>query len=516
MNASSLTGRPVDASGEMSPGGACPRLLAILLLFVVTGCASVQSPQRDHLDSADVRLARCAHWFEALDAAVVRSGAGDNAARRIAGFPYLRIDRFFAAMKHHAGNDPRIRRAWIDAMRARDIDGRRVEIANLPTAQIDALAVGGRDEVAGRTRDCGGHLLAADRVDDDALESLFRRAYVADDYSSLKRALGLYELTRLPFYAGVHSWQERVTQRFVAARRGEARTGAQVLRYVPAREPVYARARVGEILARADDHPLGLPRLSERERDRLFATYAPVFEIETGGDFDRIGRLFWSRAAKPRVDVAQPVVYRRLDYTRVDGRTLLQLVYVAWLPERPIDGSFDLLGGHLDGIVWRVTLAPDGEPVLFDSIHSCGCYHMFFPTPRLQPVPAPRAWMEWAFTPATLPAIAESKRLLVEVQTRSHYLRNVSPGASAGGTVYELVDYDELRSLPLPQGGRRSLFEPDGLIAGTERGERYLFWPMGIASPGAMRQAGSQPTAFVGRRHFDDADLLEKRFRFRY
>jgi hypothetical protein len=49
-------------------------------------------------------------------------------------------------------------------------------------------------------------------------------------------------------------------------------------------------------------------------------------------------------------------------------------------------------------------------------------------------------------------------------------------------------------------------------MPGTERGERALFWPMGIASPGAMRQWGRHPTAFVGRRHFDDARLLEQRF----
>jgi hypothetical protein len=37
---------------------------------------------------------------------------------------------------------------------------------------------------------------------------------------------------------------------------------------------------------------------------------------------------------------------------------------------------------------------------------------------------------------------------------------------------------------------------------------------MGIASAGAMRQWGRHATAFVGRRHFDDADLFEKRFVF--
>ena len=56
------------------------------------------------------------------------------------------------------------------------------------------------------------------------------------------------------------------------------------------------------------------------------------------------------------------------------------------------------------------------------------------------------------------------------------------------------------------------MFGPDGLVAGTERGERFLFWPMGIRSAGAMRQWGRHATAFVGRRHFDDADLIERRF----
>jgi hypothetical protein len=63
--------------------------------------------------------------------------------------------------------------------------------------------------------------------------------------------------------------------------------------------------------------------------------------------------------------------------------------------------------------------------------------------------------------------------------------------------------------------GARSAYGPDGLVAGTERAERFLFWPMGIASAGQMRQWGKHATAFVGRRHFDDADLFEKRFVFK-
>ena len=491
------------------------RSLALLLLLAATGCTTVHPPQRDHLDSDNSRLAECARWFADLDEAVTRSGVNDVAARPVVGFPYLRIDRFLAAMKDSAQSDRQVYRAWIERMRALDADGRRVEIANLPAAGIDDLAPGGRTDLVLRSEDCADRLMIADSSDPAAATELYRRAFVADDYSRLKRALGLYELTRLPFYAGVRAWQDRVKQSFADARKGKP-PAYPIQRYVPPDIPVYTRAEVSEILARAGEHPLGLAQLTERERNRLFATYAPLLEIETSGDSDRIGRLFWSSATTPRVDVSRPVVYRRLGYTRVDSRTLLQLVYTAWMPERPREGSFDLLGGHLDGIVWRVTLAPDGEPVLFDSIHPCGCYHMFFPTPRLAPLPASQRILEWSFTPLTLPKIPETGRLSIALQASTHYLRNVSLTESAEGREYRFAEYDELRSLPLPGAGSRSIFGPDGLIEGSERGERFLFWPMGIASAGAMRQSGTQATAFVGRRHFDDADIFEKRFRLLY
>jgi hypothetical protein len=64
----------------------------------------------------------------------------------------------------------------------------------------------------------------------------------------------------------------------------------------------------------------------------------------------------------------------------------------------------------------------------------------------------------------------------------------------------------------LPDGERRSLFGSDGLVAGSERPERWLFWPMGVPSAGAMRQWGHHATAFVGRRHFDEPGLLARYF----
>lgn len=487
---------------------------ASLLMLMAAGCATVQQPQRQNLSSDDDRLRDCAQGFKQFDLAVARGGVTDIAARRVAGFPYLRTDRFTAAFAQAAISDARVRQAWIDRMRDLDTAGRRVEIANLPAAEFDQLGVASRDELLSRTQQCGALMAAADLRGEETIELLAQRAVVRDDYSSTKRFFGLYAITRLPFYSGVTKWQDEATQTMLAAREGEA-PQYPVVRYVPPDLPVYSREQVSELLARAVTDTLGLPELSERQKERLFATYAPVLEIETSGDFDRIGKLFWSDADTPAVDVAQPTVYVRLGFTRYGDRTLLQLVYVAWFPERPKDSNTDLLGGELDGIVWRVTLAPDGEPVLFDTIHPCGCYHTFFPTPRIEPVPSPQRTLEWAFTPAELPAINEGSRVTISAATRTHYLRNVWPREISEGTQYVFADYNELRSLPLPGGGSRSAFGPKGLVPGTERGERYLFWPMGIASPGAMRQSGTQATAFVGRRHFDDADLIELRFRLK-
>jgi len=155
----------------------------------------------------------------------------------------------------------------------------------------------------------------------------------------------------------------------------------------------------------------------------------------------------------------------------------------------------------------------DAQPLIYDSIHACGCYHKFFPTPRARARPAPDPLEEWAFVPQRLPRVAEGERPLIRLASGTHYIEGVSLVRGIDSLArYAFRPYDELRSLPRADGGRASAFGPDGLIAGTERSERFLFWPSGIDSPGAMRQWGRHATAFVGRRHFDDADLIERRF----
>jgi hypothetical protein len=240
-----------------------------------------------------------------------------------------------------------------------------------------------------------------------------------------------------------------------------------------------------------------------------------------------------------------------------EGEIRIQLVYTAWFPRRPPAGRADLLAGHLDGIVLRLTLDADERIDMIDSIHPCGCWHQFIPVGdwQVQPAPAPRE--EWAFVPRRLGSVPTGHRVRIRVSAGAHMLEGIDsvkrlqgidrsdsigsmtaapistaaetpdsglvassragagPGAGSAGRgtdQYTLLSDDGLRSLALPSGGRRSLYDPRGFVPGTDRAEAWLFWPMGIAEAGAMRQWGHHATAFVGRRHFDDADLLERRF----
>ena len=74
---------------------------------------------------------------------------------------------------------------------------------------------------------------------------------------------------------------------------------------------------------------------------------------------------------------------------------------------------------------------------------------------------------------------------------------------------YRMAAESDVRSLPTADGRRRSLYGPDGIISQSDRPERFILWPMGIANAGAMRQWGTHATAFIGRRHFDDPFLFD-------
>lgn len=476
----------------------CPvRVLAALLLSGLVACAGVPAPPPD--------LAACAERLAAIDTLVAEAGATDAEAARVHGFPTLRVDRFLASL---AAEVPEHAFAtWYLRLAARDEAARAVELANLPAARAAALAAWLGEPPARTLADCAARFRAADLADPARRAALRQAARVPDHYSGLSRTLGLYPLTRIGVAAGYRRWQAQNLPAFAIPPENLPIAGTAELVLPEGRPDPEAAAR---LLAGAPRDALGIPQLGAAEQARLAEAWAPALSIDVQGDFDRIGTPAFAAGAA-LVDTARPRLFWRLMHARAGAEMLTQIAYTAWFPERPRDGPFDILAGRLDALVWRVSLGADGRPIIFDSIHACGCYHLFFPVPPLRAAPGPASLEDPFLAPLPGQVPGPGQRVVLHVAGRTHYLRGVSVRALGQGAV-PLVPDATLQRLADGAGGTRSLFGPDGLVDGSERLERFILWPMGIASAGAMRQFGTHATAFVGRRHFDDPFLFHLAF----
>ncbi len=505
----------------------------VVLLAVCSGCALAVRQEAITPTAADAPTRTCQAWYAALDAATSAAGARDAAAAPVPGYPHLRVDRFSASLRDRLPASPlaataaAVHRALTSRLLSLDLEARGFEIQNLPHSARLRLAesVPGDAEphaLLRKTRLCGALLLQAALARPGATHAMLARLAVPDDYVAAYRVLGLYPLTRIPFLIGVRQFESRVSAAFRSATPADSNGLRLRLRppWRPAPDQVTTEQLRAMLRPPADD-PLAVPAPSDAQLDILFAHFAPILDVGQASNDDRPGALVWpdpqagSTAGTPIVDTNMPVLYRQVAFTRHGNASLLQLVYTVWFGARSATTQpIDLLAGRLDGLVWRVTLSPDGVPLVYDSIHPCGCYHQFFAQPWIQPRPAPDPQAEWAFSPARAPALQPGQQLVLRLASATHYLQalELATADAHADTSYAWRAHDTLRSLPIPDGTRRSVFDARGFIPGTDRGEAWLFWPMGIARAGAMRQWGRHATAFVGRRHFDDAHLIEQRF----
>jgi hypothetical protein len=492
--------------------------LTIAALTMLTGgCGLLRGPAlapfSTHLTEPG-EAGACANYFEALDQAILEAGVGDRQARRIHGFPYLRVNRFLASFADQSLSGPALT-GWVDRLAALDHEARKAEIANLPASFRKELhSPAGESDLLGAAISCGDHLRHLDLTSAANLKLLRVRAKVPADYSTTKSILGLYPFSSLFVSMGIGHYHSRIRKTF-SVRLVELQVSGRLERYIPPTTDSFTAADAAVLVKHASAGPLGIPEFTEEEQNLLFQAFAPIWEVDVNGNYDRIGTPFWDDNPLPGVDIARPRLFTLLSYARFQGHILPQLNYVVWFPERPLQGTFDILGGRLDGLIWRVTLDRHGEPLIYDTIHNCGCYLMFFPTRGLSERNQKSVCAESILVPQHAPDLHDGERLVIRVASRTHYIERiyVDNRPFVGGDItIPLGAYDELRSLPAGAAGRRSLFGPHGIVPGTERRERWLLWTTGVPEPGAMRQWGNHAIAFIGRRHFDDPYLIDRLF----
>lgn len=468
-------------------------LIPVLFSFILVSCATPTLTSLQQSQSTD----DCRTLFQSVDYMVLKGGVRDAEASILKDFPYLRINRFYASFKEqlNSDNDYHI---WIKKLADLDEQARSIEIRNLPDTYQARLG----KEILPRVNRCRSELI---RKEASTLRAkIIEQATVPDGYISWQRLLGIYPISSLFVSAGVNNWHQEVKESY-ARPLDKLPVSGSLKRWSSRQSNTLSPVDIRKILSTSEDS-LGIPRPSTNQLNQLFQTFAPIWEIDVVDTNDKIGEP--SRVdGLLTVDTEKPVEYHKLSYTRYQNQTLFQLNYIIWFPER---ASNDMYGGKIDGIIWRVTIGSDGSIWMYDSIHNCGCYHKFYPNPmfRLRS-DLHTSYFEPPLSPQSAPG---SNPVTLRVSHLTHYIERVRHESSPPPFIQmNSMAYDSLRSLKTP-AGHQSMFDERGLVIESKRDERYILWPTGVPSPGAMRQWGNHITAFVGSRYFDDPHLIESLF----
>jgi len=419
---------------------------------------------------------------------VRKAGIRDAGARRIEHYPHLRATRRLAAIRPASSREAAGQR-WLELLAEEALSGWRSELLRLPESA--PLTPRGRTSRVERMEAC------VQRLVEVSTAAGVPELEIPDAYANWMRALGLYPVTRWLAQPSVHGYRADMAARL------EAEPPEQRMLFTPPElkgNPPYPAA--------LPDNALKIPLPGSGAREAMLTYYAPVVAVARTNPANLPGTVGLSNG-RAEVLTRTTTAYQWVSWTRFQGEYLLQLNYQFWFSERPEQKLVDPYAGRLDGLIWRVTLQPNGHVLAYDSIHPCGCYHKVYPvSSELRPLHPDKAGQP-VFYPERVPD-ARSERVQLTLEPDTHYIVDVDSVTKNDLPTrqYRMRDADLLRHLPDGRG-YGSLYDRHGFVPGTRRGERWFLWPLGVPSAGAMRQPGHHAIAFIGKRHFDDPAVLE-------
>ncbi|PKM09913.1 MAG: hypothetical protein CVV13_14910 [Gammaproteobacteria bacterium HGW-Gammaproteobacteria-3] len=280
------------------------------------------------------------------------------------------------------------------------------------------------------------------------------------------------------------------------------------------------------------------PRNVSAEDWALLLSFAPVLvqEIDPSAKYPQRADQFGSisltgtslEQARPLVDAEHPALYAYIDEKIIQGVSTKQLVYAFWYTEHPKLSAIDFEAGPVEGWTFRVSLNQADEPLLFESVSSCGCYYKVFPSAKLEAM-SQQAYQHKlagknfyienhldgqydAVVPEVVNGIGtQAQNIALYYSAGHHQLLTLTSAAQikpqAIKSAYSLRSYSELENLPF-KNAYASLFDQDGLVRGAHRLESTVLTPSGLYHAGQPRQRETQMIYFDAA-EFDDPQLLE-------
>jgi hypothetical protein len=466
------------------------------------------------------RDARATLFFYHLDMTVKKYALSDASGFKVAGFPYLRSNRFLAAMKERLGT-PEADAYWVEQMLKLGLRCRQNEISNLSNAALMEIssATGetmDREMAVKHTEAYALRLFRNDQSDPHFMAILKRAVTIPDEYSSTARFFGLYPLASIPVTVATSMAYNRIKE-WHGTDLKDFDVDGRLVRFFPeVFAPADHQAFMNSLYDPLSLDLFGLPVLTEQDERYLAYRFAPILHQDVVNEYDRIGKIVW-QDNQVRVDTGQPAAYFYTSHNFLDGHPVLQINYVFWYSERAGKNAPRIERGPLDGLSYRVTLDRTGKPVMVDIMNTCGCYHFYVPQEAIVSKVIIRPGEIAPLVPARLPNEFPAKQINLRVNSGWHQVKKIFSGEDFNsGLAYALIPYGTLESLPKDTGQRESVFLPTGIMKDSWRIEPYIFFSMGIHHIGYMRQRGHHAVKMIGRGHFTDPDVFDGSFLFTY
>lgn len=473
-------------------------LMSVGLSFALTACqSSAVRLDTTSFQSSTGNFANCTLVADEFRQAVDSEGVSNASAPALATLPMFHSNRFLDLLAQEPATQLQTKE-WFSQSAALGTAIRSSENQNLklpwPDSRLALIA------------SCAISFASLDDHADSRQSALQQLPLISDHYDSLPQLLGFNWLLRPIFKSRIEKLHEQERLWFE-----QADSFDESISYKPKEIDEQKDSDLEEWFSQAyAASQLKIPKLTDAQLSSLFALHSPKLTIELEDDNDRIGQPIW-RNNEIAINLDSPTVYTLPSFTRFGTKNLLQLNYVIWFSERKPTTWLDLFAGKIDSIIWRVTLDEKGKVLLYDSIHSCGCYHKYFVASE-KVAPRIPALSEEPAIIFNLANIDNEAGVHIHLTANEHYVVGVNNDVKlTTARPYLLADYSELSNLDY-QGHSKSLFSATGIINESKRLERYTLWPTGISSVGAMRQWGSHATGFVEQQHFDDATLLDQYF----
>ncbi|WP_293374359.1 hypothetical protein [Nevskia sp.] len=429
----------------------------------------------------------CRAKYEEMDARIDAAGVRDGSYYRVPGFPYLRTDRYAASFKDQVTGLDEVA-GWTRRMREFDQEAREFEYRNLGMSEQD-IGTWRYDLLS-----CGGGLANLELFEDANLAFLRKQVTPGSEY--VAKPPKPTDAQR----KAIAAHQAEVLKRFS----GELPAAAAPLKLWAAK-PVEDLSLIAKGYGNAIPDELGVPALIDSQWRAFAEMHAPALWIETAAARDQPGMPITKDGAFT-VDPAQPRMHYQITFTRLGGKPLAEINYFIWFAGR--DGNT----GALDSLIWRVTLDANAQPLVFEAVNASGRDHLWF---AAQPLKRRDAGKKDLADAALFPqAEPIAWPVALRIAAGSHDLLRVVPlataTASGSSTPYELRRYEEVFTLATSDGKTRSLYDAGGVIPGVRDDKQAGLFGDQVATPGALHVLGRVPVAYVGNRHFDDADRLDK------